>query len=64
VVEHLLDDDVDNQQRDSEADGALVGVDVHVHRVYALDLVVEVRILAFDKKFIVFLPCLGMLFQV
>jgi len=64
VVEQLLDDDVDDRQRDSEADGVLVGVNVHVHRVCMLDLVVEVRLLIVNKKLIVLLPCLGMLLQV
>jgi hypothetical protein len=64
MVEQLLDDDIDNQQRGSEADGVLAGVDVHVHRVYMLDLAIEVRLLAIDKKLIVLLPYFGMMFQV
>jgi hypothetical protein len=35
-----------------------------VHRVCALDLTVEVCLLAVDKKVIVFFPCLNMLLQV
>ncbi len=41
--------------------GVLVGVNVHVHCVYMLDLAVEIHLLVVDRKFIVLLPCLGML---
>ncbi len=63
-VEQFLDDDIDDRQRNSEANGILVGVNVHVHHVCTLDLVVEVRLLAINKKFIVLLPCFCMLLQV
>jgi len=64
TIEQLLDDDVDDRQQDSETNGVLAGFDVHVHRVCVLDLAIKVRILAIDRKLIVFLPCLGMLLQV
>ncbi len=61
VIEQFHDDDVDNQQQDSEADGVLVGVDVHVHCVCAFDLAIKVRLLAIDRKLIILLQCLDML---
>jgi hypothetical protein len=64
TVEQLLDDDIDNRQRDSEVDNVLANVDVHVHRVYALDLTVEIHLLAINRKLIIFLPYFDMLFQV
>ncbi len=64
AVEQLLDDDVDDEQQDSEVNGVLAGVNVHVHRVCALDLAIKVCFLAIDRKLIVLLPCLSMLLQV
>jgi hypothetical protein len=61
IIKQLLDDDVDDQQQDSEADGVLVGVDAHVHHVCTLDLAIKVHFLAVNIKLIVFLPCLSML---
>jgi len=39
-VEQLFDD-VDDWKRDSEVDGVLVGVDVHVHYICVLDLAIN-----------------------
>jgi hypothetical protein len=45
-------------------DGVMAGVDVHMHRVCALDLAIKIRLFAVDRKLIVLLPCLDMLLQV
>jgi hypothetical protein len=64
MVEKLHDDDVDNWQQNSEADGILASVDVHVHHVYMLDLAIKIHFIVVDKKFIVLFPCFDMLLQV
>jgi hypothetical protein len=61
TIEQFFDDDINDWQQDNEMDGVLVGVDVHVHRVCALDFAIKVYLLALDRKFIILLPCLSML---
>ncbi len=63
AIEHLLNDDIDDWQRDSEIDGVLGSVDVHVHCVCMFDLAVKVRFFVVDKELIILLPCLNILFQ-
>jgi hypothetical protein len=64
AIEQLLDGDVDNRQRNIEANGVLASVNVHVHHVCALDLAVEICLLAIGRKLIVLLPCFDTLLQV